>query len=119
MIVDILQGSLSGIGSLSGDISAVPGISGAISAVSQLSGAILAAGDLSGSLTGAATLGGAITIPPAIGGHVYAGPYEWTPTQETQTINTSGFLLEEDIIINPIPSNYGLITWNGVTLMVS
>lgn len=50
---------------------------------------------------------------------VYDGPMEITPTQETQTLNTTLKSLIGDIVINPIPSNYGLITWNGSTLTVS
>lgn len=55
----------------------------------------------------------AVTIP------VYEGAYELTPTAEAQTIPVHGFRFEEDLIIDPIPSNYGLITWDGVTLTVS
>ncbi len=50
---------------------------------------------------------------------VYPGPTEFTPSTEKQTIEVSGYRLKEDITINPIPSNYGLITWDGSTLMVS
>ena len=49
----------------------------------------------------------------------YEGPYEVTPTQEAQTLDTAGKLCSEDIVVNPIPENYGLITWNGVSLKVS
>lgn len=49
----------------------------------------------------------------------YTGETEVTPTQDTQTLNTSGKVLLTNITINPIPSNYGLITWNGATLTVS
>lgn len=49
----------------------------------------------------------------------YLGPTEITPTNYTQTISTTGMVLDEDIIVNPIPSNYGLITWNGSVLRVS
>ena len=49
----------------------------------------------------------------------YEGPFEFTPTQETQTIPTDHTVLLDNITINPIPSNYGLITWNGATLTVS
>lgn len=52
-------------------------------------------------------------------GDPYSGQYEWTPTQETQTIPISGKTAARNITINPIPSNYGLITWNGSTLTVS
>ena len=50
---------------------------------------------------------------------VYAGAYEIAPTAEQQTIPVHGFRFEQDLIIDPIPSNYGLITWDGVTLTVS
>lgn len=52
-------------------------------------------------------------------GEIYDGPYEFTPTQETQTVSTAEKLLLENIIINPIPNNYGLITWNGAIMTVS
>lgn len=50
---------------------------------------------------------------------VYDGPYDFTPSTEVQTINVSHTLPRWDITIQPIPSNYGLITWNGSTLTVS
>ena len=49
----------------------------------------------------------------------YAGAYEFTPSDETQTISISGRVAERDITINPIPQNYGLVTWNGAFLTVS
>ena len=50
---------------------------------------------------------------------VYEGPYEATPTQFTQTLSTEGFTMAQDVIIHPIPSNYGLITYNGSIITVS
>ncbi len=50
---------------------------------------------------------------------VYDGAYEVTPTQSTQTLATSSTVLIRDIVVNPIPSNYGLITYNGAILTVS
>lgn len=52
-------------------------------------------------------------------GEIYDGPYEFTPTQETQTVNTAEKLLLESIVINPIPQNYGLVTYNGAIITVS
>lgn len=49
----------------------------------------------------------------------YAGEYEFTPTEQEQTISIAGKVARNDITINPIPSNYGLITWDGSTLTVS
>ena len=50
---------------------------------------------------------------------VYEGATVFTPSRYTQTAPTGGFFLQDDITIKPIPSNYGLITWNGSTLTVS
>ena len=50
---------------------------------------------------------------------VYDGPTEFTPSGSTQTIAIENKKALEDITINPIPSNYGLITWNGSELTVS
>lgn len=49
----------------------------------------------------------------------YEGGYAFTPGRSAQTIETAGKVLAENITINPIPSNYGLITWNGSKLTVS
>ena len=50
---------------------------------------------------------------------VYTGQTEVTPSEETQTLQTANRTVLQNIIINPIPSNYGRITWNGSTLTVS
>lgn len=52
-------------------------------------------------------------------GDYYTGATTVTPTQETQTLSTLGKIIPTDITINPIPSNYGLITWDGAVLTVS
>lgn len=49
----------------------------------------------------------------------YTGAYEVTPSSEVQTLDTAGKRLTQPVTINPIPSNYGLITWNGQFLTVS
>ena len=49
----------------------------------------------------------------------YSGAYEVTPTEETQTLATADKVLSGNIIVKPIPSNYGLITWDGTKLTVS
>ena len=49
----------------------------------------------------------------------YEGDYEFTPSDEQQTIATTNKLLLDNIIINPVPSNYGKIEWNGSYLTVS
>lgn len=49
----------------------------------------------------------------------YSGAVEITPSQDTQILQTAETILLNNITVNPIPSNYGLITWNGSTLTVS
>lgn len=54
-----------------------------------------------------------------IDGERYRGSYEVIPSSETQTLSTALLTMTDDVIIHPIPSNYGLITWDGSTLLVS
>jgi hypothetical protein len=49
----------------------------------------------------------------------YTGAYEVTPSAETQTLDTAGLRMTRSVVVNPIPQNYGLITWNGAFLTVS
>lgn len=50
---------------------------------------------------------------------LYTGSIEVTPSAERQILPTINRTVTDNIVINPIPSNYGLITWNGSTLTVS
>lgn len=63
-----------------------------------------------------ATIGVAYNI---VGGTPYEGAYEVTPTAAGVTLQTKGKYLVDDLVVNPIPQNYGLITWDGITLTVS
>lgn len=49
----------------------------------------------------------------------YHGEYSVTPSEDGQTISTAGLLMNEDLVIAPIPTNYGLITQYGNTVRVS
>lgn len=49
----------------------------------------------------------------------YTGEYAVTPSSETQVLNTNGLRMTDNITVNPIPQNYGLITWNGSVITVS
>lgn len=49
----------------------------------------------------------------------YEGAYEVTPSSETQVLRTKHLRMTDDITINPIPSNYGLISWSGAGIRVS
>lgn len=65
---------------------------------------------------GSATLSvGAEVFSPA----VYHGTYSVTPSATRQVLPTAGMALREDVTVEPIPSNYGRIDWDGSVLMVS
>ena len=49
----------------------------------------------------------------------YQGIYEVTPSSETQVLSTREMRMADNVTINPIPNNYGLITWDGNTITVS
>ena len=59
-----------------------------------------------------------IRSPTYIDVDVYDGGYVFTPAEEEQVIQTTAKTLAQDIIINPIPSNYGRISWDGRRLKV-
>lgn len=49
----------------------------------------------------------------------YTGSYTVTPSAETQTLDVQNKRMTHPLVINPIPSNYGRIDWNGQYLTVS
>ena len=49
----------------------------------------------------------------------YDGPTTVVPSGSAQVLATAGRAVLTDITIDPIPSNYGLITWDGHTILVS
>lgn len=53
------------------------------------------------------------------GGEPYPGPYEVTPTRETQVLRTAQKMAQRNIVVNPIPHDWGHITWDGSVLTVS
>lgn len=85
----------------------------------EISGTLSAGITLSGSVSAAQTISGTLTVPEYVLPPAYTGTYEVTPSAETQTLNTDTFYMRGNITINPVPSNYGLITWDGSTLIVS
>lgn len=49
----------------------------------------------------------------------YEGKYSISPSNETQILETKNLRMTDNIVVNAIPNNYGLITWNGSALTVS
>ena len=49
----------------------------------------------------------------------YEGSLEFMPSNEPQTISTRDMVVHGDIVIDPIPQTYGLITMSGAGIKVS
>lgn len=72
---------------------------------------------IDGVVSGQAKVSGNVTMPT--GGMNYSGDYEFTPTEEEQTIDIGGLKAKSNIVIKAIPSNYGRVSWNGTTLSIT
>lgn len=81
-------------------------------------GIITAPAVLSGPLRTQARLGQ--TVVEYVGeSNPYIGDYEVTPGPAAVRLDTRHKYMTDDLVINPIPSNYGLVTWDGAVLTVS
>ena len=49
----------------------------------------------------------------------YEGPYTVTPSASQQTLVTRGYAMTGNVVIEPIPQNYGLVTYNGSIITIS
>lgn len=49
----------------------------------------------------------------------YTGDYTVTPSTERQILQTNGKRMTDDLVIEPIPNNYGLVTWDGVRITIT
>ena len=76
-------------------------------------------GNISGNLSPPSNISGELSMPTYIDVDVYDGITEVTPTTEQQVLQTYNKTVTRNIIINPIPSNYGLVTWDGSKLTIS
>lgn len=121
--------TLSAIGRLSAELTAVQGLSAEIQNVEavsaeladtgELSATLAAVGGMTAALSGTGALSATLSISATQTYSTYTGAYEVTPTTDTQTLSTEDLLMTANVVVNPIPSNYGLITWDGSTLTVS
>lgn len=70
-------------------------------------------------ITPKSTIHARLHIPETIGSERYQGEYEFTPSESTQVVQVADKTAMQDIVINPIPSNYGCISWDGRCITVS
>ena len=96
-----------------------PSVHGILSDVAALESELAIIDTIRGTMAAQETVRGDISIPSSVGGDPYEGSYSVTPSTETQVLNTQYKTMSQNVTINPIPSNYGLITWNGSTITVS
>lgn len=82
-----------------------------------ISGSVTGMKRLTGTLSPTGRLSGVLSLPEI--SYPYRGEYEITPGEETQVIAIANLKATQDIIINAIPSNYGLVTWDGSILTIS
>lgn len=114
-----MQGQLQEVGRIQAKLIAVGNLQAILSDTAHLSGVLAETGRIGCSLTGSEQMTAELTLPKGKASPPFTGAYTYTPTQETQTIPINGLKAIQDITIEPIPSNYGLITWNGSTITVS
>lgn len=85
----------------------------------MLIGTLSAADTLQGILSSESSLTAELTIPMiADPPPIYTGEYTVIPTEEEQILPTMGCLLLDNITINPIPTNYGKVTWTSGHLLI-
>ena len=82
----------------------------------RIRAAIRAGGTVIGRVSGSQGIGASVMAAIA---SPYHGAYTITPSEQAQTSPTAGMNLAQDIIVNPIPSNYGWRTYNGSVITVS
>lgn len=82
----------------------------------KLTGTIQTIGSVTGSLSCEKGISGELSEPLM---PKYSGKYQFTPSASAQVIRIKDKTATKDIVIEPIPSNYGLVTYNGSFLTIS
>lgn len=94
-------------------------LEGLLQEESRLCGQLQETVTLQGTLQSTADLSADLTVPPIRGGIPYGGNYEITPTEEIQVLETRGKILSRNITIQPIPTDYGKVTWTSGHLLIT
>jgi hypothetical protein len=114
----VIEGHISPSGNLSGAISPRAVLSGKMKASQTLRGRLSPSGVLCGAIAAQFVLSGTLTIATGTA-PAYHGPTEFVPGNAVQIVECAGLVMSSNVVVDAIPSNYGLIGWNGVTLSVS
>ena len=86
--------------------------------VERITGDISVMDNISANLAGQENITVSMFIPEFASVY-YDGDYSVTASDETQILPTQGLVMRQDLTINPVPSNYGRITWDGNRITVS
>lgn len=89
-----------------------------MSSIKRITGSLSLLQDISGNISDPSSISGSAQRAEIERLPEYPGPYEVTPTQQAQVIDMAGKKASQNIVINPIPSNYGRVTWNGTSLII-
>lgn len=84
-----------------------------------IGGSVTLSNNISGDCSLTNMLNGELGVFTAVYPDAYTGVLEVTPSAETQVLQTAHLTMPSNVVINPIPNNYGLITYNGSFLTVS
>lgn len=113
---------------IGGDVSSTQRITSELSENGQITASIAGAGSVIGEMKRAAALSGAVSARQKLSGNLatvyiagaphYDGEYEVTPGEQEQIIYTALKVLQQNITVKPIPSNYGRIAYDGAVLSV-
>lgn len=84
----------------------------------KMTGRLSAVETITGRLSALESLSGKIKVPSVVGVDPYEGEYAVTPGEKTIVLSTDKKYMAENVVVNPIPSNYGKIVWNGAHLRI-
>ena len=115
----MISGTLSAVGTVQAELNELAVLNGNLTRQAELLCALNAIGCVSAVLAGVQNMSCELSLPKGKASDPYTGDYDFIPSQELQTIPIAGLKATQNITIEPIPQNYGLITWNGSTITVS
>ena len=87
--------------------------------MNRITGTLTPVATINGTLSSGNQIIASMNVPEVIQTPAYTGEYTYTPSGEEQVVEINGLRALQNITINAIPNNYGLITWNGSTITVS
>ena len=115
----MISGTLQGIGGMEGTLQEIGVLHANLTSQEHMACTLQAMVTISCILAAVSSMTAELSVPTSGSSPAFIGDYEYTPSQSEQVIPIEGYMATQNITINPIPQNYGLITWNGSTITVS